>query len=326
MKVALKRVRKTVAETPIYAMIIVYFILASIFVPYFFTGGNILNLFLQASDLVIGACGLMLIILNAGIDFSFVGIMGLGSTLAAMIMNTKTGVMAESSFGWVVGLIVFIAVGLVIGVINGFAVTKLKMPSFMATMASYLIFKGVALTVVNSKPISSLPTQFNFIGNGKLFGIIPFPIVLAAVVVVCMFILLNKTIFGRQLYAIGTSHQVAKCSGVPVKKVIFKVFVISGLLSAISGIVSMSRLGAAKPALNDERMMDFVAAVVLGGTSMFGGKGNIFGTVVGALFIIMINNSLGILGLQWYEIIIVKGVFFVAIAIFDAVSRTRAAR
>ncbi len=318
MKKRLENFSGLILNYPIVIMLIVYFIIASIFIPYFFGQRNIYNILLQSADLIIISIGLMFVFLNGGIDFSIIAVMGLGSVVGVSIMNTESGLMAGNPYGVVISIIVMLLIGLIIGCINGLAVVFLKMPSFMVTMANYLIFSGLALFISNSNSISGLPEEFLFIGSGKLFDFFPFPVFLAVVLALIIHIILSKSAYGRSIYAVGTSHAVSNISGIPVKKIIFSLFLISGLFAAIGGIVTTSRLGASRPLLNDERMMNFVAAIILGGTSVFGGKGDVKGVLIGALFISIINNSLSLLGLQWYTIMLIVGAFLLFGAWIDA--------
>ncbi|MBN2325001.1 MAG: ABC transporter permease [Spirochaetes bacterium] len=323
MKEKLKSFTNVVYRNPILVILVVYFIITSVTIPYFFTQRNLTNILIQSTDLIIISCGLMFVLLNGGIDFSIIATMGLGSIIGALIMNTKTGLLANSAFGAYAAIAVMLLIGLVIGGINGLAVVFLKMPSFMATMANYLIFSGFALFLAQSKSIANLPKAFLFIGNGKLFTVIPFPVVITIFVCIIMSIILSRTVFGRSIYAVGTNHATSFISGIPVKRTIFTLFLICGLLAAIGGMITTSRLGAGRPLLNSERLMDFVAAIILGGTSIFGGKGTVSGTILGALFIAVLSNSLGMLGLQWYTIMIIKGAFVLFGAWLDAYKTLR---
>lgn len=296
---------------------LVYVIIASLSIPHFFTATNFGNILAQSADILIISTGMMMVVLNGGIDFSMASIMGLGSVVGAKVMNQTDGILMNMQGSFIIGILIMLGVGVGIGVLNGLAVTKLKMPSFMATMATYLIVSGLALYMVNSQPISNLPQEFLFIGNGDIGGI-PFSIILAIIVLVVMWLVLNRSVFGRHVYAVGTNPKTAAISGIPVKKVVFSLFVFSGTLAAIGGLISTARLGAAMPALNQDRLMDFVTAVILGGTSIFGGKGKLLGTIVGVLFIIFLNNSLGIVGLSWYSILMIKGIFLIAIILVDS--------
>lgn len=318
MKKVASGIKQFVSELPILPILILYFIIASVAVPNFFSARNFSNILAQSADILILSTGMMMVILNGGIDFSLASVTALGSVIGAKVMNQTDGLFVGSPvIAAIAGVVVMLLIGLAVGAFNGFAVTRLRMPSFMATMASYLAISGITAYIVNSKSITNLPEGFLFIGNGKI-GPIPFNIIIAVVVLAVMWIVLNKTVYGRYVYAVGTNPKAAEISGIPVKKIVFSLFVICSFLGAIGGLISSSRLGAARPSLNQDRQMDFVTAVILGGTSIIGGKGTVLGTIVGALFIIFLNNSLGLLGLSWYTILMIKGLFLMAIILLDS--------
>jgi ribose transport system permease protein len=186
------------------------------------------------------------------------------------------------------------------------------MPSFIATMAVQLIFSGVALIYTQSETITNLPAPFLYIGGGEIF-IIPMPIIVSIVVILLTSFILRKTVFGRRLYAIGTNPKTAYVSGLPVKRTIFMLFVISGFFSAIG-----------MPSLGQDLLLDVFAAVIIGGSSPLGGVGRISGTVFGAIFIALINNSLNLLGIPWYIITIVKGVLILIMVLVEARKTSKA--
>ena len=319
MNNSLTRIKFLCRDLTIFPITIIYLIIASFAVPHFFTVTNFSNILAQSADILIISSGMMMVVLNGGIDFSMASIMGLGSVVGAKVMNQTNGLLMNSPTAWLVGILIMLGIGVVVGILNGLAVSRLKMPSFMATMATYLIISGLALYIVNSQAISNLPNEFLYIGNGSI-GPIPFSIVLAVVILVVMWLVLNRTVYGRYVYAVGTNPRAALISGIPVKKIVFSLFLFSGTLAAIGGLVSSSRLGAAMPALNQDRLMDFVAAVILGGTSVFGGKGKLVGTIIGAFFIVILNNSLGLIGLSWYSILMIKGIFLIVIILIDSLT------
>ena len=309
-----------IKEKPIYFLVAALFIISSLVIPYFFSVSNIVNLLFQASDLIIVSCGLTFVILNGGIDFSITAVLGLSSIIGAMLMNQNTGLLKDSPLNVPISLLAMLLIGVMIGSINGLAVSRLKMPSFVATMSTNLLFGGIALYIANSKPVSNFPPAFMAIGRGKLLGV-PYVIIIAIIVAACLQFLLYKSVFGKRVFSIGTNMRASVVTGLPVKKTIFFMFLISSVISSIGGIVSTARIGVGMPALGAERFIDFMSAVVLGGTSVFGGVGSIVGTFFGALFVSTLSNSLSMLGLQWYFIMVAKGVIIIIIAGFDAIKR-----
>ena len=315
-----ERVRKFLIDNPVFVFFFIYFIVAVLFVPNFGTSMNIRNIFIHSSDMIIISIGMVIVVMNGGIDFSVTSNISLGSVVGALIMSRQVGVMAESQFGWIVAIFAMLTIGAIIGIINGFSVVVLKMPSFIVTMVGQLVFGGLALWITMSATIIGLPEQFIFIGEGSVLGI-PFPVILAMIVLIVAYYVLHKTVFGRYLFAIGTSHKTSRISGVPVKKTIFTTFIICGVLGALGGIVMTARIGAGMPGLGRPIFLDVVAAIVIGGTSIMGGKGNVPGAAMGAIFIVVLNNSLSHLGIPWYVQNICKGMLVLAASMIDVYSK-----
>jgi ribose/xylose/arabinose/galactoside ABC-type transport system permease subunit len=289
---------------------VAYFLFSLLFVDKFANPVNLGNILVQCADLIILACGMTFVFMNGGIDFSVTATLGLGSVLGARVMTMNGSPLGLS----VLGVLIMLGIGLGIGTLNGLTVTLLRMPSFIATMSTQLVFSGLALWYTQSASIGGLPRPFLFIGRGTLFGIQMPVFIMFAVVGVSAFIL-HRTVLGRYIVSVGTNHRTSRISGIPVKRTIFKLFLFSGGLAAISGIIMTSRSGAGLPAIGRGMLMDIVGAVVIGGTSVTGGKGSILGTATGAVLIIVLNNSLNLLGVDWYVINSLKGAMIVAVAL-----------
>jgi ribose transport system permease protein len=291
---------------------VLYFAVAAVSIPGFIRVANLLAIFVQASFLFILSCGLTFVVMNGGIDFSVIGIMGISSIAGATLM--KLG----SHFIFIIlAILSMIALGVGIGFINGLAVTKLKMPSFIATMGTHLIFYGIAIWYTKSASISDLPEAFIRIGQGRLAGI-PMPVIVAFVLVFVASYLLHRSIFGFYLQAIGSNQNTARISGIPVEKTILKIFILSGVFASIASILMTARVASGIPMMGENMIMDIIAAVLIGGTSISGGEGSILGTLLGAILVITLNNSLYIVGLQWYVINIFKGVMVLAVAFLES--------
>ena len=309
-----------IKERPIYFLAAALFLICAAAIPYFLTPRNLTNILYQSSDLIIVASGLTFVLLNGGIDFSITAVLGLASITGALLMNLNDGLLMDSPFNVPLTVMIMICIGLFIGTVNGIAVAKLKMPSFIATISTNLIFSGLSLALARSRPVSNLPASFKAIGNTKIFEI-PVAFLIAVAVVLILNFLLGRTIFGKYVYSIGTNMKTSLVTGLPVRKTIFFLFLISSGVASLGAIVSTARIGVGMPALGAERFIDFISAVVLGGTSIFGGAGTIIGTMFGALFVAILSNALSMLGLQWYFIMVAKGVIILIIAAFDAVKR-----
>ena len=291
---------------------LVYFVICLLFVNKFANPVNLANMLVQCVDLIILSCGMTFVFMNGGIDFSVSAVLGLSSVLGAKVMNLG----GDPLLLTVLGVAVMLAVGMGIGVLNGLTVTLLRMPSFIATMATQLIFAGLALWYTQSATIGGLPRPFLLIGRGAVFGV-QMPIFIMLIIVAGAAFVLHRTVLGRYIFSVGTNHRTSLISGIPVKKTIFSLFLFSGGLAAVSAIIMTSRSGAGMPALGKSMLMDIVGAVVIGGTSVTGGRGSILGTATGAALIIVLNNSLNLLVIEWYVINALKGVMITLVALLS---------
>lgn len=315
---------KYILARPIYVLVFLMVTLSLLFVPNFATVMNIRNALVQSCDLLILACGMTFVIMNGGIDFSISAVMSFASVLGASIM-TSGGPLGGYWWGFLPAMLAMLLVGVFVGCINGFAVTKLKMPSFMTTMALQLVFNGLAMGYTTSSSITDLPQSFLKIGNGRV-GFVPVPVLIAAAVILCSAWILQKTSFGKSIFAVGSSQKVANISGVKIKSVIFRLFVINGVLAALAGIIVTARIGAGKPDIGNTSVLDVITAVAIGGTSLSGGSGSIWGTTAGALFITILNVSMGLMNVKPMYILITKGSILMALALYDALRQRAALR
>lgn len=302
-------------DNPILPIFIIAFIAACIFVPNFVSLYNLKNFMLQSSDVLIIACGITFVVLNGGIDFSVTSTLTLGSVVGAYIM-AMSPIAEYPLLSIPVAIIVMILLGIIIGSINGFAVTRLKMPSFIATLSTQLAFSGIAIlfaSLVTDKPsIAGLPEQFFILGgSGKFFFV---PIVISAVVWGFSYWLLKYTNFGRRLYAVGINPKTSFISGVPVKKVVFSVMVLSGMYAGIASILATARNQVGVTSLGDKMFITIIACVIVGGTKISGGFGGVKNTLFGVLFITLLNNTMNLLGVEWYVIMIEQGMLILLAA------------
>jgi ribose/xylose/arabinose/galactoside ABC-type transport system permease subunit len=211
-----------------------------------------------------------------------------------------------------VGVILMIVVGAIIGWLNGFGVTKLKMPAFIVTLTSMMFFSGVAIWLTQSKSIYHLPESFTALGQKRWLALL-----IAGGLAWIAHVLLSRSLFGRWLYAVGGNAQTARVSGVPTDGVIIAAYVTSGVFAAIASVLYTARLETGSPTMGQRILLDVVAATVLGGTSLFGGKGKVVWTIGGVLFLTLLDNALNLLGLSHFTIMIVKGCVILAAAGLD---------
>jgi ribose transport system permease protein len=281
----------------------------------FLTKDNILNVLNQISMNAIIAFGMTFVILIGGIDLSVGSIVAIAGVSGAVML-------ANAGLPLIIIIPVIILIGLAVGFGNGVIVAKLKIPAFVVTLASMTVFRGIALIIVDGKPIFIDDQAFKFIGNGFVFGgVIPVPIIILALVFLGFHILLTKTKFGRYTYVIGGNEETAKLSGINVDKIKLWIFMLNGAAAAISGLILASRLGSGQPNAGQGYELDAIAAAIVGGTSVSGGIGTITGTIIGALIIGVINNGMNLLGVSPYFQYVVKGSVILIAVIIDRLSQ-----
>jgi len=275
----------------------------------FLSTNNILNILRQASINGVVAFGMMTVILSAGIDLS------VGSVLAvsSMIM----AIMITAGVNQVFAITVALIVGLLIGLVNGLLISKGKLQPMIATLSTMMVFRGVTLYISNGVPVSRLGDGFlGWIGRGNVMGI-PTPVYVLIAVTIVMSIILNYTTFGKKVYAIGGNIKAARLSGIKVENMLIYVYMISGFLSALAGIILTSRIDSAVPTAGQSFELNAIAAVVIGGASLQGGRGRVVGTFFGILIIAVIANGLNIIGTSAYLQQIMTGIIIISAVIFD---------
>jgi ribose/xylose/arabinose/galactoside ABC-type transport system permease subunit len=281
--------------------------------------------------LLIVATGQAFVLIVAGIDLSATSNLALSSVLAAAVMTLDGGPLAAAP-AWMAilaGILTFAAVGAAIGALNGACTTRFNMPPFIVTLTTMMFFSGLAIWVTtlltdDGSSIGNLPAGFAFLGQGRVLGI-PFSVVIALAVCVGAHIVLSRTLYGRWLFAIGVNPRAAEVSGVPVRRVVFWAYVICGLCAGIAAIVYTARLETGTPVLGQRILLDVVGAAVIGGVSLFGGKGKVLWVVFGALFLTVVDKGLSLLGLSLASVFAIKGGVILAAAVADA-QRQRLAR
>ena len=292
------------------------FILASLLNETFLTTGNLTNVLRQVVVVSLLACGVTFIIILGHIDVSLGSVVALTGTLAASVMSMTQSIPLALAAG--------IGVGILVGFINGFVVTYFKIPSFIMTLATTTVARGVVLLYTAGVPVTNLG-DFKVIGQDSV-GPIPISVLILLAVIAISWVLLNRTVFGRHVYAVGGNSKAALASGINTDRVIRRAFVFNGILVAIAGIVLMSRINSGQPAAGVAYEFDAITAVVVGGTSLMGGTGTITGTVIGAMIIGVINNILNLMNVSSYWQQIVKGLIIAVAVILDVKTKSAGAR
>src|SRR6201998_108422 len=288
-------------------------ILFAVLTPNFLTENNIINVVRQASINIVLAAGMTFVILTGGIDLSVGSVLGLTAVIAVVVSLVP-------SLSWAAIPAALLA-GLVIGVLTGMIVAYLGLPPFIVTLGTYTAIRGAAYLVAGGTTVINSQINFAWIGNGYL-GPVPWLVIIALLTIAVSAFILQGTVLGVHVYAVGGNAQAARLTGIPVPFVLIFVYGVSGLLSGLGGAMSASRLYSAQGQLGIGYELDAIAAVILGGTSFSGGIGNVFGTLVGALIIAVLNNGLTLLNVSFYWQLVIKGAVIVLAVTIDKL-RTR---
>lgn len=285
-----------------------FIIIGSLLSDQFLSVQNILNLLQQSSFVGIISIGMTFVILVAGIDLSVGAVLALTGMLATLMISSGMNPAAA--------IAITLVVGAALGFVNGFISTKFKVPAFIATLAMMVSARGLAFLTTDGNPIYDLPPSFTALG-GNVFGKIPLTAIIWIVLTIVAVIVLKYTTFGRKIYAVGGNAESARLSGIPVEKYVTWCFIISGTLAAVAGILMSAWLTVGQPTAGTGLELDVIAAVVLGGTSLFGGKGSIGGTFIGVLIMSMIVNIFNLLGLSSYYQSVFMGLIIVLALIMN---------
>ena len=276
--------------------------------PVFLTVTNVLNIIRQSSIYGIMAIGMTFVILTAGIDLSVGSILAISGAIAAG--SVKAGLGLE------LVVPIALAIGLGCGLVNGVLITAGRITPFVVTLGMMSVARGLTLIYTQGYPISGFQGAFRFVGGGDVVGI-PFPILVFLFTTVLAWLILTQTRLGRYTYAIGGNEETVKLSGINADVYKTIVYMISGIASAISALILTSRLNSAEPVAGTGYELDVIAAVVIGGTSLMGGRGSVWGTLIGALLIGVINNGMNLLGISPYFQLVVKGLIIIGAVLLD---------
>lgn len=281
----------------------------------FLTTSNLLNVALQTSIVAIVAIGMTFTILTAGIDLSVGSVMALCGALAA-------GLAVRQEMGTFPAILIALAVGGLIGAVNGLLIVKGKMPPFVATLAMMAVARGITLVYTEGRPISGIDEQFTALSSAEVLGI-TMPVIIMLVVLLIAYLTLRYTKFGNYVYSTGGNEEISRLAGIKTQWVTLWVYVISGVTAALGGVLLVARLWSAQPNAAVGAELDAIAAPVLGGVSLFGGVGSVVGTVVGAFILGILSNGLNLMGVPSFYQQVIKGVVLILAIVLDLLTKRR---
>jgi len=306
--------RQVWRAAPQYGLLIGFVVLCAILSaasPYFLTTQNLLNVALQAAVVAIMGFGLTFVILTRGIDLSVGSVLALSGAVMATVTAGR---------GPLIGILIGLLAATLLGTVNGLFVTVAKVAPFITTLAMLAIARGLTYVYTQGAPVGVHATAFTFWGQGTI-ATVPVPVMVMLVIFILSLSILTQTRFGRYVYAIGSNPEVSRLSGIPINRYVVAVYAISGLLAGVGGLILTGRLASADPNSATGSELDVIAAVVIGGTSLFGGRGGVFGTLVGALIISVVANGLVLLNVNPFWTQAVKGAIILMAVLADSIKR-----
>ena len=292
---------------------IIMFMLVSVFSDAFLNAGNISNLLMQIGLYGIVALGMTFAIIGGEFDLGVGSMVSLSSVLVVVLY---------SHVGLALSVTIAILAGILIGIVNGFLVAKAKINSFIVTFGSMITLKGIALTVANGVPVSSRSEGLNAFGDARILGISLIFIMFAVLLLICHWVL-TYTRFGRNIFAIGGNFNVASATGLKVNFLKGSLFVLTGFFAAISGVLMAARLNTGHPTVGDDIALTVIASVVIGGTSLSGGKGNVFRTLLGVFVMMFLSNAFDSLVIQPYIQRVIKGLIIISVVAVDSYNKKK---
>ncbi len=290
----------------------------------FLRPANLVNVARQISFEALIAFGMTLIIVTGGIDLSVGSLVALTGVVAGVSMAGMSGWPPSAAIA--VGFAVAITIGAGSGLFSGAIITRFAVPPFLVTLSAMLIARGLAFIFCNGEPVYQLPAELRALGNGFVFQaalgtLLPAPVLMMICGFIIFHVLLSRTVFGRGVVAVGSNEEAARLAGIPVRRTKLLTYVLTGALCGVVGVLYAARLGSADPKIGEMLELNVIAAVVVGGTSLFGGRGTIVGTIIGALIIGVLNNSLNLLQVQHFWQKVVLGSVILAASLLDVALR-----
>lgn len=281
----------------------------------FLTTNNLVNMLLQVSNVGIVAIGGMFVILTGGIDLS-------AGSMTALLGLLMAGFCVDNGFAVPIAILLGFVIGIGLGLINGLSVTRLRLSAFIVTLAMQSMLRGLSNVYSMGTTIYGMPKSFNIVGGGMVFGI-PFPVILLIALFIIAHFVLSKTVFGHQVYAVGGNREAAYLAGINVKRVELTTYLIAGGLTAVAALVLTGRLAAALPTAAEGLEFSAISAIVIGGGSLSGGKGNMMGTFIGVLIIGVLNNGLNLLNISPFWSQFAQGLIIFIAVLIDALNLRR---
>jgi ribose transport system permease protein len=307
-------IRSILVKYGIYLVLIFLLIFFATASDAFLSVNNLLNILRQVSIVGIVAVGMTFVILTAGIDLSIGSIIGVSAVLGAKLML----------FGInpVLACAITLVAGIVIGLINTYFIHEIQIPALIVTLATLTALRGLAYIITGGLPVYGLPEGYSVVGQGYFLGV-PVPVIIMIVCFVVGYIVLEKTRFGRYIYGVGSNEEASRLSGVNVRKVKYIAYCLSGLLSAVAGLVLLSRVNSGQPTAGSGYELDVIIGVVLGGVSMNGGEGRISGVITGILIMGVLTNGMILLNISEYYQLVVKGAVLLLAVSLDYITKKR---
>ncbi len=300
------------------AMVLIFGILA----PGFLSLQNWVSTSVYATETLLLAVGETFVIATGGIDLSVGSSLGLSAITSSMVM---AALVAHPGVGIILGSLVGLLTGATVGLFNGIIITKLRITPFITTLGMLGIASGLGFLLSGGTDITNIPAAFSNFGGYVFANFLGMPVLVTAVVAVVSGIFLAKTRFGRRTYAIGSNREAARVAGIPLDRHLIKIYTLTGVLAGVAGLLNVSRFAIGSPTAGQNDELNAIAAVVIGGASLFGGEGTIFGTTIGAIIVSMIVTALVILNVQAYWQIVVTGAIIIIAVYLDQLQRQRAA-
>lgn len=300
-------------ESGIIIILIIYAIFVQIINPKFLSWLNVMNFMRQGGYILLGGIGMTLVLIAGGLDLSVGSVLALSGVFAGFAM-------VNYGMPVFVGILVGMAVGMLIGLVNGLIIVRFKIPPMIMTLGMMYIARGLVYITTLGVSVYPMPDGFKSLEQSSLLGV-PAVVPFAVLIAILFHFILKRTAFGRSVYAIGGNRDTAKLSGINLSKITVAVYIICGIMAGLTGLVYASRLGSAQPGSGDGYEMNVIAACIIGGTSTFGGRGTILGTVLGALFMSMLSNSMTLMKIDVNYHKLVIGVVLVLAVILDQYKR-----